>query len=223
MLIAMGCLLLSSAPSRADLVYENPWDNLATDAGAFSQANQLLAGEFVLGAAADVNRATWYGTMFAPDPLNTGDTWDFDVVFRSDAGGLPDGVLASRSVAALVTDTGVGIMGERVYLFDATFGNVALSGATSYWFTAENTGTEDTFRWTRATAGLGSALSTDGGATWSNWDEPARTPLNFALYAGVTAVPEPTSIAFFSLGMAACACHVGRRRAGGQGLAPSRR
>ena len=68
----------------------------------------------------------WHGTMFSSDPLDTGDTWDFDVIFYSDDGGLPGNSVAQRSVSAVVTDTGLDIEDERAYLFDASFSDVSL-------------------------------------------------------------------------------------------------
>ena len=190
-----------STSAFAATVYSNPWDSAATDAGAFSQALQQLAGEFILGGNTSVNQATWYGTMYAPDPLDTGDTWNFNLTFYSDAAGLPGAVLASRAVTADVTDTGVDIAGERAYLFDAAFADVALSGATSYWFVVENTGTQQTFRWTRATAGNDTAISQDGGATWDTFDDPTRTPVNFTLYGDLGTTPLPAALPLFATGL----------------------
>jgi hypothetical protein len=159
---------------------------------SFSRFNQQLAGQLTLTTGADVNHASWYGTMFSADPLNTGDTWTFNLNFYLDTAGLPSGIppLATRAVVAQVTDTGVNTGGERAYLFDATFADVGLLSSTFYWFSAVNSGTPDTFRWTQATSGLASANSFDGTIWRADADGP-RTPLNFTLYADVAAVPVP--------------------------------
>jgi hypothetical protein len=47
--------------------------------------------------------------MFSADPLDTGDTWNFDLVFYADAGNLPGAVLQTASVVASVVDTGIDI------------------------------------------------------------------------------------------------------------------
>ena len=206
-------VLLAPFAASAAPAYENPWNSGAIDAGAFSQSNQRLAGEFALAAGATVNRATWYGTMFSYDPLNTGDTWSFTTTFFSSSGGLPGGVLGSAAVTASVTETGTFMGGERAYLFDASFAGVALAAGTSYWFSAENTGTQSTFRWTESTSGMGSALSSYGNP-WFSWAEEPRTPLNFALYAdaGVAPVPEPETYAMMLAGLGLLAVAARRRK-----------
>lgn len=64
--LVCSVLIVAATPSgaRATVIYENPWNSLAVDAGAFSQFSQQLAGEFSLAVDANANRATWYGTMF---------------------------------------------------------------------------------------------------------------------------------------------------------------
>ena len=108
-------------------------------------------------------------------------------------------MLSTASVIAAVTDTGVDITGERAYLFDATFADVALAAATPYWFGVLNTATQNTFRWNESSAGLGSAISFNG-TTWGPFTEASRTPLNFTLYSrDGQPVPEPASLAVWSL------------------------
>jgi len=195
-------VLLGSAVSNAAQVFENPWDNVTADPGAFSQADQILAGEFSLAGGAGVDRATWYGTMYSPDPLDTGDTWAFDVVFRTETGGLPGTAFSTSSVVASVTDTGIDIEGERAYLFDASFADVALAGGTSYFMSVLNTGTQSTFRWNLGLDGTYPAYySDDGGATWGH--DEARSILNFALYddVGGPTVPVPGAILLGGLGV----------------------
>jgi hypothetical protein len=201
-LISLFALVFLAPFAASAQVYQNPWNSGAIDAGAWSQTNQLLANEFSLVAGATVNRATWYGTMFSQDPLNTGDTWFFTTRFYNSTGGLPGGVLGSAAVTASVTETGTFIGGERAYLFDASFAGVALAAGTSYWFSIENTGTQNTFRWTEATSGMGSAYSING-SSWASWTEELRTPLNFTLYgdAGVAPVPEPETYAMMLAGL----------------------
>lgn len=208
----LGTLVfLMPLTASAAMIYENPWDSGAggmqdlggglviSDAGAFSQANQRIAGEFVLSAAAIAVRATWYGTMYSLDPLNTGDTWNFDMLFFSDDAGMPGTLLSSRSVVASVTDTGIDVAGERSYLFDANFAGVGLNAGMPYWLSAQNTGSQNTFRWTAATNGLTTAVAMNGDP-WRVLEDATRAPVNFALYDSA-AVPEPATLALLGIGL----------------------
>src|SRR4030095_4323110 len=137
--LTIVCLTFASRANASALVYQQVVDPSPGDAGAFSQPDQQLAGSFVLGAGAVVDSAFWYGTMFSADPLDTGDTWNFDVVFYADASGLPGLVLQTASIVASVTDTGFDKVdfsfgAERLYRFDANFAALALGGGTTYWF-----------------------------------------------------------------------------------------
>jgi PEP-CTERM motif len=199
-LILSSALLSAAVAGHAAVVYTNPWNSAASDAGAFSQASQQLAGEFVLGASTTVDRATWHGTMFSGDPLDTGDTWSFSVNIYATATGLPGALIGSAAVVANVTDTGTNIEGERAYQFDALFAGFNLAAGTSYWLSILNTDVQDTFRWTEATGGMGSALNTTG--SWSAWDEVSRTPVNFTLYDSSLRVPEPATLALLGLALA---------------------
>jgi len=178
-----------AASASAQVVFMNPWDANATDAGAFSQPSQTLAGEFDLSANAGVSSASWRGTMFSADPLDTGDMWNFDLNFHADNGGQPGSIIEMRSVSAFVTDTGVDISGERVYEFDADFSSVALSGSTTYFFSVINTQQDNTFRWNIGTdTNYSGWFTSDNGNSWA--DLQTRAPLNFTL-----SVPAPSSVA----------------------------
>jgi hypothetical protein len=216
--LLVAAALVAGAPvfAGAAVIYTQTVNFAATDAGAFSQPGQVLAGEFLLGGAASVTRATWYGTMFSPDPLNTGDVWSFTLNFHTDSGGLPGSTHATAAVIASVTDTGLNIAdssfgSERLYLFDASFSAVGLAAATPYWFSALNTGTSGTFRWTEATSGMDSAIAGSSAGPWSPWSETTRTPLNFTLHdSDVAPIPEPSTVAL--LGSALLALARSRRR-----------
>ncbi|MFG0241791.1 MAG: PEP-CTERM sorting domain-containing protein [Phycisphaerales bacterium JB054] len=202
----LKALVVGAAVSVAlgeEVVFENAWDSTTSmDAGSFSDQSQILAGSFDLLAAADVSSASWRGTMFSRDPLDTGDTWSFDVVFYSDNAGVPDAVLGSTSVIADVLDTGLDksdIWGlERVYEFSAEFADVSLAAGTTYWFSVVNTGQSSTFRWNLGTdANYSGVWSDTGGTTWR--DAADRQPLNFILNAET--IPLPTSSALAGLGL----------------------
>lgn len=190
----MAIVGVSTAAAYAQVVFTNPWDAGAHDGGSFSDHSQVLAGEFDLTGPANVEAASWRGTMFSPDPLNTGDTWQFDVLFYNDNSGKPGAPFASRSVIAAVTDTGVDLGGERVYGFDATFAPVALAGNTTYFFTALNTGTQTTFRWNWGTDTNYSDWKDQSGGTGA-WTSMGPVPLSFQL-----SVPAPGSLALLGLG-----------------------
>jgi hypothetical protein len=214
MLIASTVLFAPVA--NAQTVFTNAWNSGAPDAGAWSQPTQMLAGQFKLGATAAVNGASWYGSMFSADPLNTGDTWSFDLMFWQDAAGSPGTLITSRSVVASVFDTGIDVANgvgptpERAYLFNASFGGVSLSGLTSYFFSAINTQQTQTFRWnTGLDQSYSGYFSIDGGANWT--DLTTRAPVNFSLEA-TTVTPEPSTYLLMGSGLLFVGGIASRRR-----------
>lgn len=205
--IAVLCLsiLTVSTAANATLIFENIRDGSIWTNGGFSQNSQVLAGEFSLSSAAIANRVAWYGTMYSPDPLNTGDRWTFDIVFRDlDLPSwmpIPGVIIAKSSVVASVIDTGLDLNGERVYLFDTVFSDTALAGNTSYFLSIINTGTQNTFRWNY---GLDNPFQSYGSHNeGSSWDTRLGRPLNFSLYNETVTVPEPGTVFLFGISLAA--------------------
>lgn len=195
-------LFFSSMSSNAALMFENALDASSDDAGGFSHINQVLAGEFSLGVSGNIDRATWNGTMFSADPLDTGDEWTFDLVFRNAINGMPGDIISSSSVVATVTDTGEDIQFERSYLFDASFSEIFFDMGSSYFISVINTGDQNTFRWNLAQDDLYAGYKLNNASSeWS--DLASRSPLNFSLYNTRIGVPEPTSGVLFGLGLLA--------------------
>jgi hypothetical protein len=187
--VAIYVVLGASSSSLADVVYTNPLNSAATDAGAFSQLDQQLAGEFVLTTAATIDGASWFGTMHG-QTFADGTTWTFNINFYTNAGTTPGTLIVSTPVSATLLNAGT-LGGQPAYSFTTTFSDVSLLGGIDYWFSAVNTATQGTFRWTEATSGLLSAVSGDG-SSWIPFDfNPLRTPLNFALSDTAVAVPGP--------------------------------
>jgi hypothetical protein len=202
-------LTLAAAASHAALVAANPWAPGASDAGAFSQASQQLASQFSVAAATSLTSASWHGTMFGADPLNTGDLWNFSINIYADGGaGAPGALISTAAVVADVTDGGVDTAGERDYLFEASFPGIALNSG-SYFLSILNTGTQSTFRWTKGTGTVDAALNSGGG--WAPWNETERIPPNYMLFGDEQAVPEPAPLAL--VGAALLALSLRRRRA----------
>lgn len=215
--LSIGVVYAAATNVLAVPVFENPWNPSSVDNGSFSDPalqNALVSGQLSLVSDANVSRATWRGTMYSPDPLDTGDTWTFDLVFYGDAGG-PSGVLATESVIASVTDTGIDRFGERVYEFDALFPAISLSGITTYHLSVVNTSTPSTFRWNVGLDATNpSLLSQDNGTSWTV-ASTTRRQVNFVLFDeenGVdTVVPEPLSICQGLIGLATISFVIGRR------------
>jgi hypothetical protein len=191
-LIAAGLCFpfVGASQVYADMVvYTDPVNSAATDAGAFSEVNQQLAGEFVLTTAANVDAASWFGTMFGQTFAN-GTTWSFNINFYTNAGNTPGTLIASIPVSVTLESAGT-LGGEPAYSFTTTFSNVSLLAGVDYWFSAVNTGTQSTFRWTQGTSGLDSAIIFNDGTGWHPLTDPNRSPLNFTLDDNVAAVPGP--------------------------------
>lgn len=198
LLAAVGLLASSSAANAQ--VFSNPLNTLAIDPGAYSDPNQFLAGRFNLLSGSTVNFASWFGTL-SNAQANTGDHWNFDVVFRA-GGPTPGAVLATRNVSATVLSTNTLVTGEREYQFSTSFAGVSLLGATDYFFSAINTGTANTFRWTQGTKTQYDAYFSFGGP-FTQIDESYRSPLNFELYDSpvTTVTPEPATFVLFGAGL----------------------
>lgn len=199
----------SSMSANADLIFQNAFDAELLDAGGFSQFNQILAAEFVLDESADIDRATWNGSMFSKDPLDTGDAWVFDVVFLNAINGMPGDIISQTSVLASVTDTGTNILSERSYVFDASFSTLSLDMGSSYFISVINTGDQNTFRWNLGQEDLYGGYQTRNIA--HGWDDLGlRSALSFSLYSTTVSAPEPTSYALLGLGL--LAVYLSRKR-----------
>lgn len=201
--LALTTTLASPVVSSAQVVFSNSVNLAATDAGAFSQANQQLASGFNLAASASVDGARWYGTMYTPSFIFPGNAWSFTLNFLTNSGGIPGSVFATRSVTANVSNTGNSVAGEALYQFDATFAGVGLTGSTDYFFSAVNSGNQDTFRWTQGTNAVNPSGLLSNGGNWGSFTDSNRTPPNFELVSAVSTVPEPASVALLGTGLLA--------------------
>jgi len=195
--VAAICLAALPGAGRADTVI---YDNGAPDQfGTYNaDANNLFTldgSTFVLNpGSSTITGATWWGGCADEGRCPAG---DFTIAFYTDNAGAPGTLIQSYSVGgANQTFTGNAIgcsIGNCFdeYSYSASFGPLALTPGTTYFFAVGNdTGETDT--WGQETADAFAAFGSHYQFDGTNWD-PEYSTLAYQLL-GPSAAPEPASI-----------------------------
>jgi len=211
-LIQWGCvagMLMLPRSADATTIYSNFGAGLAYDTATanpvgfdfFTGDVATQAGSFTSGVDSVLTSITialsdFSGTNSSP----------LAVTFRSDIGGLPDGVLETFLIPALTLGP-FGSTNAPLVLTSAA--NPLLVLGQRYWV-AVAAAASDPVAWNLNSIGAvgGTATSVDGGATWNNL---GLTPGAYEVAGTVSTVPEPGSLLLIGTGIVAASI---RRRFG---------
>ena len=165
--------------------------------GGFS-ATYRFADDFTLAGPETINAIRFWGGY---SPTDTPLSDDFTMIIYGNSGGLPDGsnVIATRLIGDPGrTDTGEDFDGgdQDIYVYEASFGDLAL-GTGTYWVSVFNntaTDPDDNWFWARHDFPGNDARSLDSGAIWLH--EFSDSELAFQLWYPI---PEPATLSLLAL------------------------
>jgi len=198
-------ILLSASCVDATVLYEQPRDPNAANTGSFSYFPQQLADQFELTADTTITDVHWFGSFFNSNSTEV-NTPEFRIRFFNNDFGVPE---SDPFYDVVVTpdkiDTSIILNSERVWEFWADPIPFVELLAGTYWISIlENTEEccTNLFRWNNSFSGESSAIR-NGDDDWRLVSpDDARAQLAFSLTGNDTAVPIPTTLALFGLGLA---------------------
>jgi len=202
---SLAAMSLSTA-AHAAIVYNNggPTPN-GNETTQWQQAE-----DFTFGSATTIDGAGVYIG-------STGDglsNWDgaFQYAIYGDAGGSPGAALASGSVTATTSDTGIPWFSGNAFLFEFNFNSAFNAAAnTTYWLglhaSSDYAGRDELYFST--TNGNGTNLGQENFENQGSWSGNGQ---EHAFYLTGGAVPEPTTWALMILGMGGAGVALRRRR-----------
>lgn len=197
--MALGGFIFVSSVASAQLYSQLPQPG--AEGGAFSDANQVIADDFVTGTTAQVTHITFWGSFFlVGNPFPSGGTRTFNLSFFDDAAGLPGTPLEHGNMSASFTDSGLLTAdSDTVYQFDLDWTGPTFftpTAGTRYWLSIVDTQGTNSFRWHNSATGDDHAAASSFGGPWFSIDDRA----NEAFVLNPAPVPEPASMAALGLG-----------------------
>lgn len=194
------------SPARGDVLYaQTPAPNNGFISDFSSVGEVQYADDFTLASPATLTSVTWrgaYAVNSTPSfPLR------FNLFIYGDNGNLPDAgaVLSTTSInytsASQVTDTGLLVLGEKLWEFTAPISPLELEGGTRYWFSPyadTSNDSDDTWYWTSSHSEVPASVARRGSST--SWTADDDGDFYFVLNG---TVPEPVSLAIPMLGFLA--------------------
>lgn len=184
---AVAALSVAGQAAASTVLYSQAYDPL--NAGGWSTTTSLRwADSFSLAGDSSVNQVTWYGASYGT--LDGALPTTFTIDFYADNAGNPGASLAHLTVNPSATDQGVHDRWDNeLYLFSANIAPVALTAGTNYWFSVAVPTTN--WVWEESASLCCSALSGDGGQTWTQHPQEEQA---FALIGDPTVVSQPGGV-----------------------------
>lgn len=195
---ALSTLLLSLNANAVLLYEQSPLDG--GDAYESFLGSDTVADDFVIGDDVMLTDITWWG-FFDPDTNIS----DFNINIHSDAGGVPSAA-PIESYTGQATRTGTGlfeVLGLEVQQFDFALPSpLDLMGGTTYYLSVEFAEFGHPFYWLLSSPIGTQFFQINGSPTWMSDNQAGD--LAFALNGTrAVAVPEPSAIVLFAIGLAA--------------------
>jgi hypothetical protein len=197
------CILCLASPAAATSIYDNGTPDLAGSWPSDFSFQDQAADNFVLSPESTViSGVNWWGIYV---PNNSAWPADFAIRIFEDDGNKP----AVYPIYETIVDGGIGPIatgdlvdgGWDLYAYSAPIAPVTLSAGVSYWLSIVDRKAEPG-SWNWATSSL------SGGSRKRDLDgEPWNTPMSreFAFNLEGQPIPEPATIALFTLGLIALA------------------
>ena len=191
--IGTACALaLACFPAGAAVLYQQVGIETG-ERGAYSDACQQIADEFVPLASGTLTQVTWQGSYYGTDNPNA--TESFTLRLFADAGGMPANAHFFE-ISALASKVAAGtLIGKTLYDYAMTIpGGPTLNSGTTYWIAINTNEPCGNYAWTGSTDGpaTGSLVYRSGDlGSWTASSEPLRDNHVFVLNTDTVVVIAP--------------------------------
>ena len=191
--IGTACALaLACFPAGAAVLYQQVGIETG-ERGAYSDACQQIADEFVPLASGTLTQVTWQGSYYGTDNPNA--TESFTLRLFADAGGMPANAHFFE-ISALASKVAAGtLIGKTLYDYAMTIpGGPTLNSGTTYWIAINTNEPCSNYAWAGSTDGpaTGSLVYRSGDlGSWTASSEPLRDNHVFVLNTDTVVVIAP--------------------------------